>query len=202
MTTGDPTRPLLRLADYLNALEPSLIVTYEEASSGLFTAMSAPSAPLPTVETAEVAVTARGSQAAAGLLRQAAAEHQQLGYPGRFVVLEAPPMIHVVQTGASTEPALLDQAVTMPELVGTGLDFVTAFVEALGGPSALAAGMLPFNVLDQHRGVWPSWHAVAREQLRELSLSVQGGLSWAILYDASSQRHVLNMKTAAQRRAI
>src|SRR5262245_43382939 len=68
----------------------------------------------------------------------------------RFEVIDAGAMIHVVEIPDGDGGALLDRAIAIPAGSGTGMDFVTSLIEALGGLDLLGVGALPFNALDQH----------------------------------------------------
>src|SRR5262245_19994086 len=128
----DLTRPLLALADEVNATG-TVVVTYEDTDL----ASSPPSVP-PAVTAGAATGDAIADPVAA--LRQAASEYEHLGNAGRFTVVEAAPMIHVIGN------ALLDQVVSLPAVAGSGMDFLRALRRSLGGPIPLAMGMVPLNV--------------------------------------------------------
>jgi hypothetical protein len=197
----DPTRPILALADYVNA-RSSAIVTYEDPA--LARAPSSPDAATPrgvlVPPSILLAMTSDTVDDPVTVLRRAASEYEQFGNPGHFEVVETGSMIHVigfpgpVTTRSASTSALLDQEISMPAVAGSGLTFIAALVESLGGISTVGVGVVPFNVLDRHRGRWEAQQREARAVLRDFVLPIGDGLSWALLYDPLASKFTLNLQ--------
>jgi hypothetical protein len=205
----DRVRPLAAIVEHVNRHGPSVVtyedIPYESAAvrdDGSLTDRRGAIAPLELdIDDVEVA------RAPGDVLRRAVLAYEQLGNPGRFAVLEAAPMIHVVGSSLDRsggrgwpEGAPLAHTVTLSGGSGTAGDFVVEFVNALGRDK-VELGQRPFNVLGQRRMTWASQHGPARDLLRALALGFADPLSFSLLYDFDSSRYVLNMQSGLQRRA-
>ena len=150
-----------------------------------------------------IPTTVIDSRALVPVLGQLLQSHSALQRGGHFRLLEDGGVFHVIPTEVQDrsgnwqpQSSLLDSTITVPKLTNAnGGTMLNAICESLtkGSGARVVVGIVPVNMLMQHRGDLEANSEVARTVLLRALAFSSPQLSWSLLYDAGLQIFVLNV---------
>jgi hypothetical protein len=161
---------------------------------------------IPVGGSVNVTVPASGSDTGTldSALRQLLQSHAALQRGGHFRFQEKDGVFHVIPTEVrdrngnwQTLVPLLDSRITLPNLPdANGAVMLNAICDAVSKASGVRVmvGLMPVNILLQHRGALEANNETARAVLLRALRLCSTSLSWSLLYDAGLKMYFLNIR--------